>query len=87
VNIRIGTHGGLTLTSRGTGGVYRVDGDGRLPAGLVPLGVTRPPGTWRFTGLAMGDEIRRAPAAWRHRRRANAARSSPSRGRRERVGA
>ena len=56
--IRIGTQRGLSRSSRGTGGVYRVDAATRLPAaadpdadvdeagrespGLVPFGVTRP---------------------------------------------
>jgi hypothetical protein len=34
-----------------------VDGTGRFDAGVVPLGVTRPPGTLRLAGLAMAGQI------------------------------
>src|ERR687891_855368 len=73
-NMSTGTQVGLTFTSRGIGGVYRVDALGRLDAGVVPLAVTRPLGTLRLAGLAMGGETshtgappfrQRSRAMWR----------------------
>ncbi|MGH9183688.1 MAG: hypothetical protein ACRDZ9_07785 [Acidimicrobiales bacterium] len=40
--MRTGTHRGLTLASRGIGGVYRAEAEAVRSRGGVPLGVVRP---------------------------------------------